>query len=380
MREDDVALTLVHTADWHLGRRFPGFPEADEVELMRARLAVVEQVFSLANRYQADAVLCAGDLFDAPRPEPEWWQGLAAVLERHALPPRPVFLLPGNHDPLIAESAWDPAHPFRRRLPSHVHVVERDDFTYELKDDAVLLAAPCRSTAGQQDLALSLPPRAPGDARIRIGLVHGSTFEMKDCQTNFPIARDAAARRGLDYLAIGDTHGFRVYDEDGPPTVYPGAPEPTTFGEKDPGNVAVVFVTNRRRVRIQKEPVARWKWESVRVDGLAALRALASRSDLAQRVLELVVEARLPAAEFEEAERLLVELQGTDAMRGKVGILRLDRAHLELDTRDIEPLFAHLPEAVQETVRRLKSMESGEGAETAARALYHLYALVRKVA
>jgi DNA repair exonuclease SbcCD nuclease subunit len=380
MREDDVALTFVHTADWHLGRRFPGFPDSDEVELMRARLAVVEQVFSVAARYHADAVLCAGDLFDGPRPEPEWWQGLATVLERHAPAPRPVFLLPGNHDPFIAESVWDPAGGFRRRLPAHVHVVDRDDYTFALKDDAVLLSAPCRSTAGQQDLALSLPAREPGDARIRIGLVHGSTFEMKDCQTNFPIAPDAAQRRGLDYLAIGDTHGFRVYEEHGPPTVYPGAPEPTSFGEKEPGHVAVVFVTNRRRVRIQKEPVARWKWETTRVDGLTALRALASRSDLAQRVLELVVEAKLPAAEFEEAERLLLELQGTDAVRGKVGILKLDRARLELDTRDIEPLFAHLPDAVQETVRRLKEMETGESAETAARALYHLYALVRKVA
>ena len=34
---DDVALKLLHTADWHLGKRFPGFAEADETRLTRAR-------------------------------------------------------------------------------------------------------------------------------------------------------------------------------------------------------------------------------------------------------------------------------------------------------------------------------------------------------
>jgi DNA repair exonuclease SbcCD nuclease subunit len=380
MREDDVALTLVHTADWHLGMRFRGFRESDELELMRARLAVLENVFLVANRYQADAVLCAGDLFDGPKPEPQWWEGLLDVLTRRAAPGRPVFLLPGNHDPLLPESVWDAAGPFRKRLPPHVHVVDRDDFTFALKEGAILYAAPCRSTAGQKDLALCLPARESGDERIRIGLVHGSTFDMKGCQTNFPIAQDAAVRRGLDYLAIGDTHGFRVYPPDEHPTVYPGAPEPTTFGDRDPGHVALVFVTQRRRVKVQKEPVARWRWESVRVASLLELRALAARTDLAQRVIELTVDASLPAAEYEEAERLLLELQGTEAVRGKAGILKLDRSRLALDTRDIEPLFAHMPDAVQSAVKRLRELETGEDAETARRALYHLYSLVRKVA
>jgi hypothetical protein len=53
MREDDVALTLVHTADWHLGMRFRGFSDEQELELMRARLDVVEQIFGVADRHRA---------------------------------------------------------------------------------------------------------------------------------------------------------------------------------------------------------------------------------------------------------------------------------------------------------------------------------------
>lgn len=381
MREDDVALTFVHTADWHLGMRFRSFREEHELELMRARLDVIDRIFGVADSTLADAVLCAGDLFDGPRPDAQWSEGLAAVLRKRASPKRPVFLLPGNHDPLLTDSVWDPASAFRKQLPEHVHVVDRDDFTFPLKEGAVLHAAPCRSSAGQKDLALSLPERAPADERIRVGLVHGSTFDMKDCQTNFPIAQDAAVRRGFDYLAIGDTHGFREVTPGAPqPTVYPGAPEPTSFSETDPGYVAVVFITQRRRVRLDRERVARWQWETIEAQSLEDLRRLAARTDLGQRVVQLTVSASLPAAEYEEAERLLKELSGTEAVRPKVGILRLDKARLVLDTRNIEAVFANLPEAVREAAARLKKEEDGENADVARRALYHLYTLVRRVA
>ena len=34
--EEDVALKLLHTADWHLGMRFSSFDDADELKLTRA--------------------------------------------------------------------------------------------------------------------------------------------------------------------------------------------------------------------------------------------------------------------------------------------------------------------------------------------------------
>ena len=40
----------------------------------------------------------------------------------------PLFLLPGNHDPLTPRSIWDADHSFRRALPDYVEVVDRDDF------------------------------------------------------------------------------------------------------------------------------------------------------------------------------------------------------------------------------------------------------------
>lgn len=375
--EDDVALKLLHTADWHLGRRFPGFDERDRQKLTRARLAVLDNILGCAEQHGVDAILCAGDLFDEPNPAPEWWEPLAAKLSGMRTR-RTVVLLPGNHDPLRPGSVYERDHAFRSRLPPWVHVVDRDDFTLALTEAAILHARPCRSQAGHEDLALALPARAPGDARIRIGLVHGNTFEMPGHQTCFPLAKDAAAQRGFDYLAIGDTHSHRVVSPPGqPPVVYPGAPEATTFDEPDSGQVVTVFVTRARAVRMHAHRVAAWRWSSRTVRSLAELREVHGDGTLADTVLRLVAELHLPAPELEEAGRLLTELKGTDAVHGRAGILQLER-RITLDARGIEAVLVDLPEVLQATIVRLREHEAGDKAEVARAALFHLYMLARE--
>ena len=46
--EPDVALKLLHTADWHLGMRFPSFSEEHQRTLMRARMDVLDNVLGAA--------------------------------------------------------------------------------------------------------------------------------------------------------------------------------------------------------------------------------------------------------------------------------------------------------------------------------------------
>lgn len=375
---DDVALKFLHTADWHLGRKFPNFDKEDQLKLSRARLDVLELVFRTADQHNVDAVFCAGDLFDEPSPDVEWWEGLAAKL--HAAPGRfPIFLLPGNHDPLQPGSVYERTHPFRRRLPARVHVVDSDDFTYSLNDLAVLHARPCRSQAGQEDPTRGLPVRHAGDARIRIGMVHGSTFDAVDCQTNFPIAKDAAQTRGFDYLAIGDTHSFRCVPEGAiPPVVYSGAPEATNFGEDGAGKVVVGLVTRSRRVNYRPEVVAAWTWKHETVRSLSELRQLHADKRLSRTVLRLTVDMRLSAPDLEEANRLLSELKGTSASHGRAGVLQLERSKLQLDARNIEQELQDVPDVIRVAMQRLKQLEGTEQEDVARHALYQLYRLIRE--
>ena len=62
-------LRLLHTADWHLGRRFPSFPEEAQKKLSRARMDVIDRILDVGRRNRVNAVLCAGDLFDDPDAE-----------------------------------------------------------------------------------------------------------------------------------------------------------------------------------------------------------------------------------------------------------------------------------------------------------------------
>jgi DNA repair exonuclease SbcCD nuclease subunit len=226
---------------------------------------------------------------------------------------------------------------------------------------------------------MALPARAPADAQIRVGLVHGSTFDMADAQTNFPIAKDAASARGFDYLAIGDTHSFRAVPPGAvPPVVYPGAPEPTSFGEPDAGKVCLVFISHSRRVRYEGKPVAQWQWEERTIRTLAELRDLAALPKLGSKVLRLVLDARLTAPELAEAERLVEQLTGTSAISGRVGILQLERKRWELDTRGIEAELADLPAVLRSTVAKLRALEGSDQDAVARAALYHLYQLAQE--
>ncbi|MBK7859960.1 MAG: hypothetical protein IPJ65_15315 [Archangiaceae bacterium] len=291
-------LKLLHTADWHLGRRFRAFSEEASIKLSRARLEVIDRIFSEAERHQVDAVLCA--------------RVISSTNPSQARVVRPRGLAP---------------------------------------EEAV---APARVSPARQS---------------------------PDAQTNFPISKDAVVDRGLDYLAIGDTHGFRFIppERKQPPTIYPGTPEPTAFDEVDPGHVALVLINRQRRATVDKRRVANWHWETVRVAELSALRALAARHDLGNRVLRLTVEMRLSAEQYDEAEALLQELAGTEARHGRAGVLQLDREGLSLDVAALGHGLEGLPPVLQAAARRLQEAAADPDQRPAAeRALFHLFRAARE--
>jgi DNA repair exonuclease SbcCD nuclease subunit len=373
--DDSVATKILHTADWHLGLKFLGFGEHDR-KLTQQRLTTVRNIFGVAERYGVDAVVVAGDVFDSPDPGEPFWTPLVSLLKEQ--PPRPVVLLPGNHDPLVASAVWN-NKAFRDALPAWVHVVDRDDFTLPLGDDAVIHAVPCRRTAGQANVAAPLPARAPDDTRVRIALIHGQTFEMPGVVTNFPIALDVATSKGFDYVALGDTHSRRVYGPAQSPMVYSGAPEPTRFGETEAGTVTLALFGRRNRApRLQIEPVGHFRWREETVRSLPELREIKAQ-DHRQTVMRLKVAMTLPVEEHAQAELLLRELEGSEAQPGKVAIATIDRSGLALDARGVLLALDDLPEQVREAARRLQAMiHAGDRADVAERALVQLYQVARQ--
>jgi DNA repair exonuclease SbcCD nuclease subunit len=381
-------LKLLHTADWHVGKKFNENQFGAEVskKLARDRVSVIEQIMGRAKQYDVDAVLCAGDLFDVPDPGQQWWQAVRDVFAKcdQAGWNRPVILLPGNHDPLTRESVYWSLHPFRQGLPNWVHVVDRDDFALELNPRAVVYAAPCHSKAGDNDLALTLPQREEGDDRIRIGLVHGSTFDMAGYETNFPVSTDAPQRRGLDYLAIGDTHGFREIDggSAAAPIVYPSTPEPTSFNESGAGFVAIVTFRRRGiRPRVKQERVAHWTWREITVQSLDELRKVAGEN-LQSTVVKLSLDLTVTEQESEEVDHFVRLLRGTEAVSARVGGLDLNRSRFRVTIDHSDPLDADLPQAIRDAEGLLQQQaEQSEDRErvVAQRAMRILRRMLREI-
>ena len=241
---------FLHTADWQMGMR--ALQAGERAKEVRAkRFDTAARVVDLARREAVEFVLLAGDLFENHDVDDSVVRKTVAVLDGFA--PIPVFVLPGNHDPLIAGGVWD--RQTWQRVGSHVTLL-REAAEIQIHRDVALYPAPLKQKQSTIDPTAWMPARAASDSRIRIGVAHGALDVLPE-RANFPIAAGRADEAGLDYLALGDWHGFLQNGR----TVYSGTLEQTSFSEKDPGNVALVEITGAGdEPVVSKRPVGMLHW------------------------------------------------------------------------------------------------------------------------
>ncbi len=96
-------MKILHTSDWHLGKRLENFSRMDEQQ------AVLQEICEIADKEKVDAVLVAGDLFDTFNPPVEAVDLFYKTLKRLANQGnRPVIAIAGNHDSPDRIEAPDP--------------------------------------------------------------------------------------------------------------------------------------------------------------------------------------------------------------------------------------------------------------------------------
>lgn len=96
-------MKLLHTSDWHLGKRLDDFSRMEEQQ------AILQEICEIAEREQVDAVLVAGDLFDTFNPPTEAVDLFYKTLKRLAADGcRAVIAIAGNHDSPDRIEAPDP--------------------------------------------------------------------------------------------------------------------------------------------------------------------------------------------------------------------------------------------------------------------------------
>lgn len=262
-------ITLLHTADLHLGMGFPGLGERgrDHREQLKRTFA---RIVDLALAERVDLMLIAGDLFDSHHQS----EGTLTFVRDQFLRLQHggirVALLAGNHDPLGEGSVWTRAR-FEASCPNvTLFGPEPQPVVYRDLDLTVI----GQSVGPEGPQPLGAWPRKRS-ARFAVGLAHGSSYRAGVVETGTIHPADIKSL-GLDYLALGDWHSAQPVS--GPPTPawYPGAPEFLQM-DQEGGQVILVRIPEPGQAQVRLERVGRRRYRRLEVDvsGLDADRVRA---------------------------------------------------------------------------------------------------------
>lgn len=226
-------IRFLHAADLHLGMRITRFEESTCNRIREARFTALQQLREKAAEHRADFILIAGDAFDDHSVSRTDAARAFAILEG-SKNTCPVFIIPGNHDPLVPGGVWD-RDPWLRDQPHlRVHFLRHAEPVAVAGLPATIFPCPLRQRRAMDDPTawIERHPRAKGDPTVRIGLAHGSLNIMPNLpEDDHLIRKDAADHYGLDYLALGHWHKNSAHKSgDGVErTAYSGTHEPMRF-------------------------------------------------------------------------------------------------------------------------------------------------------
>lgn len=369
-----MAITLIHTADWQLGKPF-GSIEGDAAALLREeRFEAVKRIAALARDRRADAVVVAGDVFDSST-TPD--QIIRRTLEAMKAYDGPWVLLPGNHDPALSESPW--TRIARIGCPANVVLALAQEPILLADGRLAILPAPLMRKNEPDDVTRWMDEAETPPGAVRIGLAHGSiSNRLPEGDARNEIADDRASTASLDYLALGDWHGTIEIAEK---TWYSGTPEPDRFPRNDPGNVLVVTIEKQGAApSVEKVAVGRFHWQRQEIvcgvggddDPVAAIDAMIAGAAATPdaTLLQLTVSGTVDLAGRRRIDGCL------DAWQARLKYLRRDLAGL-VDEPSADDLDAIDKSGfVRAAVDRLKAKADNpadterEIARTALRILY----------
>ena len=324
------SVTFVHTSDLQLGMTRTFLPPEAQSRFDDARLAAVSRVGEIAAERGAEFIVIAGDVFEHNSLEK---QTRGRALETLKALPLPVYLLPGNHDPLVADSMFT-----HTRALDNVRVIDSSEVV-EVRPGVEIVGAPLTAKYASEDLvAKALRPLGPTDA-LRIAVGHGQaearTTEASPDLIDLAAVEAKLADGTIDYLALGDTHSTRSLGGSGR-VWFSGSPETTDFhdhapgaagNETDSGNALVVTLSKgadgASESEVEKVRTGTWTFD--------ALHWHVSDDDDVSSVLE-----QLEA--YPDKARTVVKY----SLAGTLGLEATRRLEQGLD--QLEPVFAALYE------------------------------------
>ncbi len=313
---------FLHTADWQVGRLFSTFDPEHAPLLAEARITVVERIARLATEHQVDAVLVAGDVFDAQTVSERTVRRLFNAVKGFS---GPWLMISGNHDAALVESVWSRASRMGA-VPANAHLLLTPEVKLFESLGFAVLPAPLTQRHTYGDLTAWFDgAHTPGNL-LRIGLAHGSVQGIlaEDVDSANPITPERPALARLDYLALGDWHGTKIIN---PKLAYSGTPEPDRFKSNDAGNVLLVDVPAPGEEPIVTVlPTGQYRWRSVDF-------SLQVETDIDQLIDELSKVGPDEVVDLEVSGR--VGLDGQRRLNQAIGAAEARARHLQADLSNL---------------------------------------------
>ncbi len=257
---------FLHTGDWQLGMTRHFLSEGAQERYSQARVDAIRTMGRIAREESCQFMLVCGDAFESNQVDR---RTVARALEALKDVPVPVFILPGNHDPLNAASVYR-SSTFIERKPAHVHVVESAT-PLRVVEGVELVGAPWLSKRPVANpIEETLNALIPADGITRICMGHGVVDLLAPDPESTGVIAVPALERAIDegkvhFVALGDRHSLTKVGT-GERVWYAGTPEPTDFSEARPGFALVVEV-GHGRVATKEVQTGQWRFiERGRVD------------------------------------------------------------------------------------------------------------------
>lgn len=318
-------MRFLHTADWQLGMTRHFLAGDAQPRYSAARRDAVAGLGALAAEVGAEFIVVSGDVFEHNQLPPKV---IGQSLEAMRAIGIPVYLLPGNHDPLDASSVYTGAL-FTAERPDNVVVLDHAG-VHQIRPGLEIVAAPWRSKVPTTDLVADVVDDLPAASVTRILVAHGGVDVLdpdRDKPSLIRLAKldDALSRGAVHYVALGDKHSLTQVGGSGR-VWYSGSPEVTNFDdvESDPGHVLIVDIDEAdpaRAVSVTARRVGCWRFVTMR-------RQVDTRRDIADLDLNLDL--------LTDKDRTVVRL----ALTGSLTVT--DRAALDACLDKYARLFAWL--------------------------------------
>lgn len=359
-------MRFVATADLQIGMPAHGLGD-QRAAFALARIAVIDRIARIVHDADAAALVIAGDLFDR---EPVAASDLARTLDALREIEVPILVLPGNHDSHHPTSVWR-SEAFLRTAPNQVTVLLDEPVTIEgfaFHGAPLLTRTPDRPLV--EDLLATLEPPTHGSA-ARVVVGHGAVDAVAGDFSAPSTIHLGPVERALDegrarFVVLGDRHSTRQVDAAGR-VWYPGAPEPTDFGD-DEGHVLVVDLGDASEEAapvVERHRTGTWRFvlDERSITDLAGVeRLLSDLSDLpskATTVAKVRPHGAIGTTEFARLEA------GLDDLAARLAVLdpRLERLAIVPGIEELAalPLPAYARTVANELVARV---EAAEGAGT----------------